>query len=63
MDTETCKKLTNDGKCFGELVETLLLEALLREASAGDVALAIIDLTKPAFVFPTGGADVNTLVG
>jgi hypothetical protein len=51
----------NDRKCFGVFGQAFVVEALLRETAAREIALLGINLPEPAFVFPGAGADENIL--
>jgi hypothetical protein len=52
---------TNDRKCFGVLGQAFVVEAFLRKTAARRIALARINLSEPAFIFPRAGADENIL--
>jgi hypothetical protein len=51
------------GEDFGVLAEAFLLEQFLREAAAGEVSVAMIDLVQPAFVFPGAAPDEDIALG
>src|SRR5580698_2804864 len=51
----------NDRKCFGVFVQAFVLKTLLRKPAARQIAVAGINLTEPALIFPGTGSDENVL--
>ena len=51
------------GEDLGVLAEAFLLEQFLREAAAREIAVAVVDLVQPAFVFPGAAADEDIALG